>query len=158
MENNRLPKLGFKIVSNDIISIGELYSSLNTLSLFGMELPSFQRKLVWTEKQNIALIESVIQHIPIGSYMVNYTNYGDSLDNLLIDGQQRLNALHLYFNNAFPVFGLYWNDLTVLEKRQIRMESRITRVETHIKDEAHLREVYNRFNFGGTAHKDSERA
>lgn len=155
---NRLPNLGFNRNGTYNSTINSLFIELNTEGLFGMKLPSFQRDLVWSESQNIALIESVILGIEIGGYMVNITNIHCEFDNLLIDGQQRLNALHLYFNNAFPVFGLFWKDLNVYEQKVIKMQRTFTRNEICIKDEAKLREVYNRFNFGGTAHKDSERA
>jgi len=156
--DNRPPNLGFKTNGAYRATINSLYNELNTGDLFGMKLPAFQRGLVWSEKQNIALIESLILGIEIGSYMVNITGHGSVFDNLLIEGQQRLNALHLYFNNAFPVFGFYWKDLNVYEQREIRINRLFTKNEICIKDDAKLREVYNRFNFGGTAHKDSERA
>ena len=53
-------------------------------------LPTYQRPLVWTPEQALALVESVYEGYPIGSLLVWERKYGDYL---LLDGQQRVAAL-----------------------------------------------------------------
>ena len=87
----------------------------NLRNLGGYRLPEFQRPLVWTEDQDIKLVESVWYGIDIGSYAITESQ-DPALDGLLLDGQQRLNALMAYQNDAFPVFGYYWTQLTKTDR------------------------------------------
>lgn len=65
-------------------------------TVMGFVLPSWQRGLVWTEAQKIAFIESAWRGVPIGTYTYNEAPIGSPLDYLLIDGQQRMNAIQEY--------------------------------------------------------------
>lgn len=126
-------------------------------------LPEFQRPFVWTQEQQTRFIESLWRGISPGFYVYNDIKCipGMSLDTysgfnkysgLLLDGQQRITTLQRYWDNKFPVFGLYWNDLTRDETMQFKM-TRFTSYITNIWDESELKEYYNILNFGGTAHE-----
>jgi hypothetical protein len=70
-----------------------------------------------------------------------------------------LNALLCYWQNEFPVFDEYWNDTIKDDRMQRRFESiAFARSVTHVEDEHTLRELYNRLNFGGTPHTDTQKA
>lgn len=126
-------------------------------SIMGYFLPTWQRGLVWTKEQNVKLIESLWLGLPIGTYTFNRL-YGSKYDNLLIDGQQRMNAVQLYLEDEFEVFGYKWSETTTVDKRFFRSGARFGCYITKTDNEQYLRDYYNLMNFGGTAHKDNERA
>lgn len=136
----------------------------NAKWLLGYIIPPFQRPLVWSKEQMIRFVESAWLGLHLGTYVVNIMDFVNStdahpLDRLLIDGQQRLNALRAYWDNEFPVFGSYWSE--VFEDKPVYRRFRNIQFgmgEVQIKDEAILRDLYNRLNFGGTAHTDDQRA
>ncbi len=131
--------------------------------IFGYVLPNFQRPAVWTKEQNIAFIESAWFGYHLGTYTVNKGNRWISesklhpFEGMLIDGQQRLRALHAYVNDEFEVFGCLWSETSKIEKRRFEGVS-FTLAKVDSIDEAFLRELYNRMNFGGTPHTEDQRA
>ncbi|WP_025562884.1 DUF262 domain-containing protein [Psychromonas sp. SP041] len=126
-------------------------------------LPSWQRGLVWTIEQNISFIESVYIGYDLGSIMINdYEHFRGSektvpLSDIIIDGQQRINALISYTNNEFKVLGFYWRELNRIEKRTF-LEREIGKKTVRCFDESKLKHVYNHLNFSGVQHKSDERA
>lgn len=126
--------------------------------VMGYFLPSWQRGLVWTQDQNIKLIESLWLGLNIGTYTFNRAGYGGKYDNLLIDGQQRMWALQCYLSDEFAVFGYRWSEVTEVDRRGFEMSRHFHCYITESEDEEYLRSYYNMMNFGGVAHKESERA
>lgn len=131
----------------------------------GYPVPSFQRKHVWTAEQDIAFIESAWLGIPLGTYNIHNLKW-ETVDGAtmaikfsgwVIDGQQRLTALERYWNNQFPVFGLYWKDLTEVESRRFLI-TKFCYYESSLWNETLIRDLYNRLSFGGTPHKPEDRA
>jgi len=127
-------------------------------TVMGYVLPDWQRGLVWSEGQKVAFIESAWLGIPIGTYAYNQGKIGSPYDHLLIDGQQRMSAVQDYIENAFPVFGHYWSELPTPDERRWSLSTSFPCYTVETEDEALLRNYYNLTNFGGTAHKESERA
>lgn len=132
--------------------------------LCGHRLPPFQRPAVWTPEQQVRFVESAWLGLHLGTYVVNrYDRWDAALDKphrtdrWLIDGQQRLRALDAYWSDAFPVFGHVWSELDKPERRSLGSVT-FTQSIVHVGDEAVLRELYNRLNFGGTAHTEEQRA
>jgi uncharacterized protein with ParB-like and HNH nuclease domain len=126
-------------------------------------LPTFQRDPCWTTKQDIAFVSSAWLGFDIGSYMIN-ARQGESqrgimapLSDILIDGQQRINAFSRYTNNEFKMFGYYWGQLNRNEQRRF-LETTFNRKVVDSNNERVLRETYNRLNFAGTRHLESEKA
>src|SRR5690349_10331461 len=66
-------------------------------TVMGYCLPTWQRGLVWSRAQQIAFIESAWRGLSLGTYTYNQA-YGSPLDNLLIDGQQRMHAIQCYID------------------------------------------------------------
>lgn len=127
-------------------------------TVMGFVLPSWQRGLVWTEAQKIAFIESAWLGLNIGTYTYNQAGIDSPNDYLLIDGQQRMNAIQCYIENEFPVFGYLFSELTPPDTRRWGMSVVFASYVTSTEDEEYLRAYYNLTNFGGVAHKESERA
>jgi hypothetical protein len=126
--------------------------------VMGFCLPTWQRGFVWSEAQKIAFIESAWRGLNLGTYTYNIAPIGHPLDNLLIDGQQRMRAIECYLMDQFPVFGYHWSETTVVDKRMWSMTTVFASYRTDTTDEDYLRNYYNITNFGGTAHTEQERA
>ncbi|WP_179302410.1 DUF262 domain-containing protein [Mesorhizobium sp. WSM4308] len=131
---------------------------LGLRTVMGYCLPTWQRGLVWSDAQKISFIESAWRGISLGTYTYNQADMGSPFDNLLIDGQQRLYAIQCYLNDDFPVFGWHWSEVTVVDRRVWEMTVHFNSYVTNTEDESYLRGYYNLMNFGGVAHKESERA
>lgn len=136
----------------------------------GYFLPPFQRPLEWTTEQKERLVESALLGISIGSIVVvdaincpmPSPDRFARTDRWLIDGQQRCNALIEYRQNNLTVFrGTQcehrWEDLTVHEQRRF-WRTQIGVIKVRTDDVAYCAELYNRLNFGGTAHREDQRA
>lgn len=65
--------------------------------------PEYQRRLRWTNKQKSLLIESLLLNVPVPPVFL-YEN--DLARYEVMDGQQRLNAIHEFFRNDFALTGL----------------------------------------------------
>lgn len=137
--------------------------------LLGTFIPPFQRPVVWEEARMVRFVESAWLGVHLGVYVVNnamdapMTKLPDGgerfhpTDRWLVDGQQRLTALHCYFNDAFPVFGARWSEVDKVDRRRFGRRE-FARVTTRIYNEDDLRVLYDRLNFGGVAHEQSQRA
>ena len=120
-------------------------------------LPPFQRPAVWTSDQQIKLIESIWDGLPVGAYVFNQSGYHHATDGWLLDGQQRLTALLSYVAGGFPIYGYCYTELDRIEQRGF--ESRpFGSIETRIMTEAECRVVYDRLAYGGTPHEPKEKA
>ena len=70
--------------------------------------PEYQRGAVWTPDQQKKLIDSVMRGYPLPIIYLHYNKKSiagmtqESYD--IIDGQQRMDALHLFTEGAFPLF------------------------------------------------------
>ena len=137
----------------------QFYNPLGRKTLLGFVIPDFQRGLVWSIEQQRNLIESVWRGVPIGSYAVNFsTDYlPPDVTNVLIDGQQRLQALDDYWSDKVAYGGYHWSELTERDRRYfIRAPFPQMRTNSDSRDE--VIEYYNAMNFGGTEHTEEERA
>ena len=77
--------------------------------------PEYQRRLRWSNKQKSLLIESLLLNIPIPPIFL----YESDLARYeVMDGQQRLNAVHEYLENEFALTGL--EKLTYLSGRRCK--------------------------------------
>lgn len=178
-EENRIPERRYNPQSlnftmNEIIHIdhrGYLDCQLfKGEYLFRFKIPDFQRPIVWDNNQCIKFIESAWLGYDIGSYLVNKVQnwvklknddsgkeYIHPYDDYLLDGQQRINAIKRYIACDFKVFGLLYCELTEIEKRRFE-NTTFTQNRVFLTDITELKELYNRLNFGGTAHTEDQRA
>jgi hypothetical protein len=117
-------------------------------------LPPYQRSFVWTIKQQRAFIESVWDGLPLGVYVLNVADrltLDSPFSDLLLDGQQRWNAIFGYVEGRFKVKGYYYNELTIVDHRRFMLIG-FTRIETQLDTDKACRDVYNRLAYGGTPH------
>lgn len=85
-------EISYKTQSMDIESI------LNSLKNSYFVLPKYQRKFVWDKEEINSLILSLIKNIPIPPL---YLYFQDDGKYVILDGQQRITSIFLYFNNIF---------------------------------------------------------
>lgn len=128
----------------------------------GYPLPSFQRQRCWTHEQSVKFLESLWEGYPVGTYTVHLADWGEGGKPLpysgwLVDGQQRLTTIEEYLCDNYRVYGLLYSELTPVEKRRFKGLT-FPRYEIEVWDEEKIRSLYNKMNFGGVAHKESERA
>lgn len=132
-------------------------------SVLGFKVPYWQRSNdKWSTAQKVAFISNVFRGATIGTFMVNSTPLDESLDQILLDGLQRLTAVQQYWEGQFGIPGddgivHLWTDLTSEERAHF---DRIPFpwIDTQYHTEAEAIAAYNHHNFGGTAHEESERA
>ncbi|GGD17924.1 hypothetical protein GCM10011342_28440 [Aquisalinus flavus] len=106
--------------------ISSLVSGLRTGGLFVDD--TFQRKLVWTERQKIRLIETILMGFPMPEiYLWQQTADAESGEQKrsIVDGQQRLTTMRQFVSNEWSLkkasldasnrnsefAGVYWKDL-----------------------------------------------
>lgn len=145
--------VGFLIKDNN----PEWYAPPTDRMVFGFRIPPWQRGFVWTKEQDIAFIESLWKGVPVGTFSYVQNNC-DVTDGYLIDGQQRIYALEKYIKGEFPVFGYYYDEVTVVDKRFFAFSTSFPCYIVSSSDETFLKEYYNLMNFGGTSHNKDERA
>lgn len=118
--------------------------------------PRYQRRNRWDVKRKSALVESFLMNVPVPPIFLNEDEYGKYS---VIDGKQRLTAIHEFLLGRYALIGLEvfgelnnntFDDLpstlqTVLETRaNIRAIIILRQSDSDIKYE-----VFNRLNTGG---------
>ena len=92
-----------------------------------LTIPEFQRRLTWPEKDQVELIDSIMQGFPFGSLLVYKDNDTASVVDSykLIDGLQRAQTLMKYTDKPYTLFGLekLSDDLITLVAREINQYS-----------------------------------
>jgi hypothetical protein len=154
--NTAGPLFGIYRVENDWGRVAPLAEGERKLGNF--VLPPFQRPAVWTEAQQVRFIESIWNGLPLGAYIVNriIVPLDNPYDNWLLDGQQRITAILAYVEDAFPVMGYRWSEITEQDRKQFGMTP-MSYLETQINDLDELRDIYDRLAYGGTPHNLEDR-
>jgi hypothetical protein len=62
--------------------------------------PEFQRRDRWGNKKRSRFVESVIMNVPVSPVFLGEDEYGSYV---VLDGCQRLTAIHEFLKNAFPL-------------------------------------------------------
>jgi hypothetical protein len=121
--------------------------------------PDFQRGHVWTEKQQIAFIESILRGGAKNARVIylnnpNWTKHHDRpyKDFVCVDGLQRYTAIKKFINNEIKVFGCYYNEFEDRVRGICDMRVNVNDLPTR-KD---VLEWYIQFNSGGTIHTEEE--
>jgi len=97
------------------------YSQREVFSIFGVYYhhagldlnPDYQRELVWSEEQKVALIDSIFRNIDIGKFTIIRRKFREDLDHYyeILDGKQRIQALIDFYECRFKYKGKTYNDL-----------------------------------------------
>ena len=122
----------------------------------------FQRGEVWSLKQRIELVESVLMGLPLPIFYFNRDSNGMLV---VVDGRQRLGALFSYMNNKFSL-----KNLKVLNKQFEKKFSELDQIyQSKIEDfqihayeilpetpESVIFDIFDRVNRGGTRLNNQE--
>ena len=99
--------------------------------------PEYQRNIVWDDERKSSLIESLLLRIPIPAFYLDENKQGNKS---VIDGMQRLSAIHSFLNNEFCLKKMQY--LSHLDKKffrdlDIKFRARIedTELAVNILDE-----------------------
>lgn len=130
--------------------------------VMGYKLPSWQRKAKWSDQQCSRFLESIWMGAGLGAFMVNSNDSNKDIDQILLDGQQRLRAIERYFASEVTVLGqdgkaYQWTELNEDEQANFLRIS-FPWIESQYKVEQDCVDAYNRHNFGGIQHEESDRA
>jgi len=137
--------------------------------VMGLPLAPWQRDFKWTSEQSQRFITSAWTGVPLGTYVLTELRIQpgndvvfEPLANCVIEGQQRLRALELYFNGQLAVpdaqgVPTRWSEVGRLDRMWFQKTVFNCGI-TPESDERKLREYYDLLNFGGTAHEEYERA
>lgn len=151
-----------QVIDKGSITISEIVNQFRRQEYFVDE--SFQRKLVWTEKQKIRLIETIMIGYPIPEIYLHRQPPDEENDGLIrhsiVDGQQRIKTLSQFMANEFELHSKYldeesqnssfanlsWNNFTSDLKNKIReysIEHRTIPAEVTIDE---IRVIFKRLN------------
>ncbi|MEP2101919.1 MAG: DUF262 domain-containing protein [Parasphingorhabdus sp.] len=114
--------------------------------------PDFQRRSVWTNKDRIAFIETILSDYPFPEIYIaasNVDTVSGVATELLVDGQQRMQTIFDYFNGAPPFkrtksITLYKNLLEEQKRDFLNYEVAVRNLGLH--DDSIIREIFTRMN------------
>jgi len=125
--------------------------------------PEYQRNHRWTEDFSSRLIESLILNIPVPFvYLSQDIDVDDDVDDdvarySVIDGQQRLTAIHRFFKNKYPLEGLdvltdlnnaYYRDFPPFLVRRLEERTiRCLRIDSTLDGQVKY-DIFERLNSG----------
>lgn len=140
-----------------------------TRFVMGLPLAPWQREFEWSAEQSSNFVTSVWTGVPLGVYLLTEGNIKpgnevvyEYLANCVMEGQQRLYSLELYFTDRLAVPDVdgvptRWRELA--RQEQMWFEKRIFDCGiTPETDEDKLKALYDTLNYGGTPHKEHQRA
>lgn len=82
---------------------------------------AFQRDFVWSLEQKQALIISILNNRPIGTFYFNESDVNGEIDDVLYDGKQRFSAIKEFMQGEFPVIvdgkEYHWYELPYVDYR-----------------------------------------
>lgn len=118
--------------------------------------PDFQRGHVWTEKQQIAYIEFLLQGGRSGKVIYfncpNWPHGGIEHEFVCVDGLQRTTAILRFLNNEIPAFGVYYEDF----EDSLPIECDVIVNVNNLKTKKEVLKWYLEMNEGGTPHTEEE--
>lgn len=146
----------------DLVSVFVDYN-LNALSNLISEnivdlKPEYQRRFRWDKKKQSKLIESFLMNVPIPSIFLNEDDYGKYS---VIDGKQRLTAVHDFLTNKLKLEGLevfselngmYYYDLNVSYQNVLKTRAILRAIIILRQSDENIKyEVFRRLNTGGVS-------
>jgi hypothetical protein len=125
--------------------------------------PKYQRRDRWNSKRQSKLIESFLMNVPVPPIFLNEDKYGKYS---VIDGKQRLSAIHGFMRGRFRLEGLQiFSDINGMSVDDLPDElQQVIKVRPTLRAVIILRqsdqdvkfEVFRRLNTGGVSANDQE--
>ena len=129
------------------------FNDMNIAGRLNMK-PSYQRNIVWTDRQKSYLIDSVLNGYPIPEiYVQEEIDENGSSNYVIVDGQQRMRAVLEFLNDKFPMNkddspefeGAFFKDLNADQKRAFFRYNFVVRALPELTEED-IREIFKRLN------------
>lgn len=117
-----------------------------------LRIPSFQRNYIWSPKAQKRFIKNTLKGIPILSILMTIDQ--DDEKRQLLDGVQRTETLHRFFNNQFSVQKTKFSDLPEKYKNRF-LTADVPIVECRV-DKNNWPEIFQEVNLGGSQVVDIE--
>lgn len=161
MKWNEIPKFREYGIT-DLNNFGFLYYVEwieNEIKKYNLEMqPDFQRQHVWTEEQQIAYVEFILQGGRSGrDFYFNWNRKNDEY--VCVDGLQCTTALQRFVNGEIKVFGQYFNDFgftNMVAKFNPLPEFKLNVYINYLESKREILEWYIAMNSGGTPHTEEE--
>lgn len=81
--------------------------------------PEYQRELVWTEEDQLLLIESIFDRLDIGKFVLVEKPFDPINPGYeILDGKQRLHAILSFIEDRFKFKGFYFSELQPSDRRK----------------------------------------
>lgn len=107
------------------VSIQEMYRRYREGSLIVNR--KYQRKLVWTEREKICLIDSILKGYPVPLILfAEQTNADGKIYYEILDGMQRLNAIFGFIENEFSLDDKFFDIEQLARAKQAEAEGVFT--------------------------------
>ena len=128
-------------------------------------IPYFQRGLKWSDEQKSRFIENLWLGRTAGALIATgvsrskKTKQCHPFSNMLLDGQQRVNAVASYLNDEVEAFGFVFSELDAASQEHfygISLNVEVFSPATY--SEETFAQMYDDMNFSGTIHDEAERA
>ncbi len=123
------------------------------IQFFGVDFdPEYQRELVWSEEDEIALIESIFNHVDIGKFVFIQRPFDSERKEMyeVLDGKQRLTALWRFYTDQFKYKGYYYSQLSAMLKYYFREKSiAVAIIDKERVTEKDIYDYFIRLNTGG---------
>lgn len=111
--------------------------------------PYFQRKLVWRTIHKIDFIKTILMGLPFPELFIAKGDLNIeemTSTSCVVDGQQRLNSILEYIKGVFPVDGMKYSDLDIIQKENF-LKYEIAVIELDLKhDDSLIQEMFKRLN------------
>lgn len=125
--------------------------------------PPFQRNPVWSERQQSALIDTILLEYPIPElYMQEITDTDGSQEHIIVDGQQRIRAVLDFLHGRFEINeesphwpGMAFEDLGPEDKRKFFAYQFVVRILPTMP-ETEIRDIFQRINRNTTVLNSQE--
>jgi hypothetical protein len=128
---------------------------LNMAMHFGLnDNPFYQRGYVWTAQDEENLIRSVFDGADIGKFVFIKDEW-PKRDAEVLDGKQRLNTLIRFCTSQFPYNGIYWHQLSRLDRYRFGDRTvQIAELDGRKYTEADKLRIFLRVNAAGVPQSD----
>lgn len=151
---------GFKYFKEDHAGVNYTQHSLweivrNTLEKKYDDNPDYQRGYVWTLEDKTRFIESVFdESADLGKFIFVRYQYPRNHEEIL-DGKQRVSAIHEFCSSKFPVFGRYWHEFSRLDRHGFTSRLvQTARLDGDRLPKAELLRTFIRVNAAGVPQKE----
>lgn len=131
--------------------------------LMNLTLPPWQRPEVWSEAQKRRFVEGIFLGLGTGSYVVHGSDWEGGgqprpMSGWLLDGQQRICALRDFLAGNLVIFGdVRFTEMSVPDQLRFKRRPFPCHELEYTDNEDTLKEIYDRLNFGGTPHTETQR-